>query len=366
MGKSYEGKSVIIVGASGGLGSSFAKKFADQGARLLLVGRNEQKLQSVVHEIYGDITSFTLDLMDLNVVEKLPDFIKSWSDHIDIVVNASGYDVRKSLDEHTYEEIQNTFDINLVGSILLTKILLPLMKRQKGSKIMHVGGFADGRMAFPYYSVDAASRAGLFTFIEAINRELKLEGHETRVTYFCPSPAETEAERPFHQLWKKMGITILSTERIADALLSAIEKKKTVHIMGGFLTVLFAKLNSISPKIADAIVMRKYGKMLREFLYDKKESEFINPEKQKSKLPNTIALILVVLSFVLYGLIAVVPFLPISLSRKAIIVPLLVGSGEITWWIGIAIVGKQVVTKYRKYLNPCTWFSCRNKQLPNE
>lgn len=366
MGKSYLGKSVIIIGASGGLGSSFAKKFADQGARLLLIGRNEEKLQKVAHELAGDITQLTFDLIDLKAFEKLSDCIKGWSDHIDIVVNASGYDVRKSLEDHTYEEIQNTFDINLVGSILITKILLPLMKRQKGSRIVHVGGFADGRMAFPYYSVDAASRAGLFTFIEAINRELKLERQEIRVSYFCPSPAETAAERPFHPLWKQMGISILSTERVADALIRAIEKKKTVHIMGGFLTILFAKLNSISPKIADAIVMKKYGRMLQEFLYGKKESEFINSEKQKSKLPNRIALILVVLSFVLYGLIAAVPFLPIPLSKKTLLVPLLVGSGEITWWVGVAIVGKQVVTKYRKYLNACTWFSCRNKQLPND
>ncbi|WP_026396306.1 hypothetical protein [Acetobacterium malicum] len=89
------------------------------------------------------------------------------------------------------------------------------MRNEKGSTIVNIGGFADGRMAFPYYSVDVATRAGVFSFIKAINRELEIEGHATRVTYFCPSPADTEAEKPFHVLWKKIGITIVPVEKVA-------------------------------------------------------------------------------------------------------------------------------------------------------
>jgi hypothetical protein len=57
-------------------------------------------------------------------------------------------------------------------------------------------------------------------------------------------------------------------------------------------------------------------------------------------------------------MIFAIPFLPLSIAQKATIVPILIASGEATWWIGVAIVGKQAVTKYRKYLNPCIWFSC--------
>jgi len=266
VGKRFEGKSVMIIGASGGLGSGFAKAFGEEGAKLLLIGRNEEKLKKVADEIDGDATIATVDIRDSESMENLKSFAVNWSDNIDIVVNVSGCDVRKSLDNHSYEEIKETLDINLLGAILTTKTFLPFMRRQKGSTIVHIGGFADGRMAFPYYSVDVASRAGVFSFIEAINRELKSEGNETRLTYFCPSPADTDAERPFHPLWRKMGISILPVEKVAETLLRTIEKNMTVSIMGGFATVLFAKLNAILPKVADVLLMNKYGKMLKEFL----------------------------------------------------------------------------------------------------
>lgn len=359
----FKGKTVVIIGATGGLGSSFVKAFADKGASVLLAGRNEEKLRLLAKQITGDITISTVDITETESIIKLTDFIKEWSEKVDIVINASGYDVRKSLEDHNLEEIYSTLDINLLGTILLTKSFLPLMKNNDGSMIAHIGGFADGRMAFPYYSVDVASRAGVFTFIESINRELALEGSRTRVGFFCPSPADTDAERPFHPLWRKMGIKILPVENVADALLKAIEKKKFVSIMGGVATILFAKLNSIMPKLADVLIMKTYGKMLKEFLYKKLDANAQQTENKKSSLLNKVAAILVVLSFILYGLIFVVPFLPLTLSQKAVVIPVLVAIGEATWWVGVAIVGKQVVSKYRKYLNPCNWFSCKKSDV---
>lgn len=353
----FHNKSIIIIGATGGLGSAFSKSFAARGARLLLAGRNEQKLMNIKQTISGDITVSSVDVTDEHSVEGLADFAAQWSEKIDIIVNASGCDVRKSLDEHSFQDIRSSLDINLLGSVLITKALLPIMRNEKGSTIIHIGGFADGRLAFPYYSVDSASRAGLFSFVESMNRELELECSNVRIGYFCPSPADTEAERPFNPLWKNMGINIVPVDKVADALLKSIQKGKTVSIMGGFSTVLFAKLNSIFPKFADAIMMKRYGKKLREFLYGHQIQDLA---VKKSSILNKIAIILVILSFIFYGLIALVPFLPISFSKKAFIVPLLVACGEITWWTGIAIVGKQVVTKYRKYINPCYWLS-KNK-----
>lgn len=266
-----KGKSVVIIGATGGLGSCFAKAFAEYGAKLLLVGRNVQKLDIIASHIAGDISVSTVDITNEESVEKLVEYAQIWSPQIDIIVNASGTDVRKSLAQHNYHELRRTLDINLLGSILITKAFIPLMRNQKGSMIVHVGGFADGRLAFPYYSVDVASRAGLYTFIESINRELKLEGYETRVSFFSPSPTNTDAEKPFHPLWIQMGISIVPIEKVVEALLRSIEKKKRVCVMGGVSTILFSILNALSSTLADVIMMNKYGKMLKKFLLSKRE-----------------------------------------------------------------------------------------------
>ncbi|ERK29128.1 SDR family NAD(P)-dependent oxidoreductase [Clostridium intestinale] len=267
MKRRFLNKSVIIVGASGGLGESFVKAFSENGARLLIAGRNEDRLNSITENLEGDITKAVIDISDKDSVERFSIFADRWAENIDIIVNVSGYDVRKSLNEHEYEEIKNSFDVNTIGAILLTKAFVPFMKDRDESNIVHIGGFVDGRLAFPYYSVDAASRAALFTFIESINREIKVEGGKTRVTFFCPSAADTKAERPYHLLWKKMGTKVVSAEKVAEALMDTIEKKKLVSSMGGLATIGFAKLNSIFPKVADKLLMNKYSEMIKNYLY---------------------------------------------------------------------------------------------------
>lgn len=106
------------------------------------------------------------------------------------------------------------------------------MRENKGSIIVHMGGFADGGLAFPYYGIDVATQSGIFTFIESMNRELRQEGSKIHLTYFCPNSAGTFAERPFHGVWKGIGIKISTPDQVAAELLSAVDKKKTVHIMG--------------------------------------------------------------------------------------------------------------------------------------
>jgi short-subunit dehydrogenase len=360
MSKNLEGKSVVILGATGGLGSGFAKTFSEKGARLFLVGRNEEKLNDFKANLNGDITITTSNLTDFSMLEQLSNKITEWSSEVDLIINAAGYDVRKSLEDHSADEIEKLIEINLLGTILITKALLKNLKDEKGSTIIHIGGFADGRMAFPYYSVDVATRSGVFSFIESLNRELEIEGKRIRVTYFCPSPADTEAERPFHNLWRKMGIKIAPVEKVAEELIKTYKKKTTIGIMGGIATRVFAKLNSVMPKLADFIVMKKYGEMLKEYLYSSHESNNSKTDadvkiKTPSQVMNKISLVLVILSFLLYGLAILVPFMSLSLAYKTTLVPAFIIVGEIVWWIGIAIVGKQVVTKYRKYLNPCNW-----------
>jgi short-subunit dehydrogenase len=355
----FEGKSVIIIGASGGLGSSFAKAFAGEGARVLLAGRNETRLKLLASRIGGETAIGVVDITSGQSVTELAELAKAWCGEIDILVNASGYDARKSLLKHSLEEIRESLDTNLLGAVLLTQAFLPLMKQREGSIIIHIGGFADERLAFPYYSVDVASRAGVFSFVEAMNRELELEGSKVKVGYFCPSPAETDAERPFHPLWKRMNIQILPVEKVAEGLLKMIAKRRTVSIMGGMVTVLFAKLNSIKPKLADRLMMKSYGKLLKEFLSGTEGMPAAETKDRRKGLLNELAAVLIILSFLLYGLGFLIPFLPLSLSRKAVMIPVSIALGEAVWWIGMAILGKQVITKYRKCLNPCGWFRCR-------
>ncbi len=69
-----------------------------------------------------------------------------------------------------------------------------------------------------------------------------------------------------------------------------------------------------------------------------------------------IGLFLVLMSFVFYGLIPVLPFLPLSTSTKVTAAPVLALLGELVFWPGGILLGKEVVARYKSYLNPCNWF----------
>lgn len=71
-------------------------------------------------------------------------------------------------------------------------------------------------------------------------------------------------------------------------------------------------------------------------------------------------IILVILSFVLYGGLLLMPFIPYSTGTKAAITTAIVVSGEASFWLGALILGKEVVTKYKQYLNPVRWFKKRD------
>jgi hypothetical protein len=77
---------------------------------------------------------------------------------------------------------------------------------------------------------------------------------------------------------------------------------------------------------------------------------------RKARIVTYTAIGLIIFSGILFGLIFLVPFLPLTLGQKGIAVTTLIIGMEVTWWVGVALVGKQIIQKYIKWLNPFSWF----------
>jgi short-subunit dehydrogenase len=250
---------VLVIGATGGLGKAFTEALVKHGNTVLIAGRDRTKLAQI-QATTGIAQFFEVDMQNtISITQLMASVLKEYP-QLDVVVNVSGYDVRKPFADHTLEDVTRSLDINLKGAIWLSYTALAEMKR---GTIIHVGGFADGYLALPFYSADVASRAGLRGFIDSMNRELR--GGTVRLVYFCPSPADTEAERPFHALWKQLGSQIVSAEDVAQELLKVIKSPKTVYVMGGWLTRFFAKLNGLFPKLANVLLLNRYERVMKEF-----------------------------------------------------------------------------------------------------
>jgi short-subunit dehydrogenase len=253
-GQRFAGKTVAVIGASGGLGSALVAAMLNEGASVVGFARDLAKLEQVAT---GD-APFQAHYIDIATSHHIQAAVRP-DQRFDAVIVATGLDVRKSFQAHSDQEITDSILINLQGAIRITQAFLPRMHER--GVIAHLGGFGDGRLALPYYAVDVATRAGVAACCEALNRELRLEKSTVRLAYLCPAPADTDAERPFAPLWKQLGTPVVSPHAVADFVLDALLRRKERAMMG-WSTQLISWINAISPRSADRIALSRIGVML--------------------------------------------------------------------------------------------------------
>lgn len=258
-GRSFAGKRVAVLGATGGLGEAIVAALRRESAEVLALGRDPLKLSELAAR--HDTATLPIDLTRPATITAAA----AQAGELDAVIVAAGVDVRKSLLAHDDADVEVQLAINLQAPILLTRAFAPRLRA--GGVIAHLGGFGDGRLALPYYSADVASRAGLAAFCESANREFALEGLDVTVAYLCPAPADTLAERPFAGLWTDMGTPPVAPAAVADFVLRAVLARKQAAVMG-CSTWWITKANGLSASIADRLALRRVGRSLQRVFGD--------------------------------------------------------------------------------------------------
>ncbi|WP_437933354.1 SDR family NAD(P)-dependent oxidoreductase [Sorangium sp. So ce341] len=252
-GESFRGRRVVVVGATGGLGEAVVRALVREGAEVVLVARDGARLARLAGACGA--AHHTAEL----AAPQLRD-VAARVGPVDHVVCATGVDVRKGLDAHTDQEVELELAVDLAGPIHVARAFLPRLR--PGGVIALFGGFGDGTLALPYYSVDVAARAGLAGFCSAVNRELAAEGRAEVLCYVGPAPADTAAERPFADLWRRAGSALAPPEKVADFVLAALLARKTRAVMGAS-TRLLLLLQALAPPLADLVIARRIGPHLR-------------------------------------------------------------------------------------------------------
>ena len=166
-------KNVLLIGATGGIGSRTAKLLAGSGANLFLAGRNADKLQQVATEcnVPADRT-FALDISQPTEVTALKEKYFQQISSIDILVNAAGIGIIKSMDTLDESEFLKTLYFNLYAPFLLVKAFLPAMKEVKKGLIINIPGIL-GKVPMAGAAAYSASKYGLVGMMQSIREELK-------------------------------------------------------------------------------------------------------------------------------------------------------------------------------------------------
>jgi short-subunit dehydrogenase len=166
-------KTVLITGASKGMGNSIAKKLAQEGANLILVARNEENLKDLVNNLSkGSHKYYVCDFEDFKQVENLIENISSDYQKVDVLINGAGIGIYKPIEEVTFDEWRKSFSIGLDAPYFLIQKLLPLLSKAEKTVVINIGS-GMGVIPAPGRSVYCALKFALRGMTLSLAEEFK-------------------------------------------------------------------------------------------------------------------------------------------------------------------------------------------------
>jgi NAD(P)-dependent dehydrogenase (short-subunit alcohol dehydrogenase family) len=224
------GKTVLVTGASYGIGEATARRLAAAGATVLLVARSAERLDDLAASINaggGQAFAYPTDLADEAAVHVLTKQITENHGPLDIVVSNAGKSLRRSLHEQ-YDrphDFQRTIDINYLGPIWLLLGLLPAMREHGAGHVVNVSSIGVRVVPGPQWGAYQASKAAFDRWLRSVAPELHADGVDVTSVYF--GLVRTRMIAPTPILGRLPG---LSADEAADAIAKAvIDRPRTIE-----------------------------------------------------------------------------------------------------------------------------------------
>ncbi|MDF9866553.1 3-hydroxy acid dehydrogenase/malonic semialdehyde reductase [Bacilli bacterium PM5-3] len=185
-------KVALVTGATGGIGSAIAKKLVEQGLKVVVTGRNADKLNSLVEELNRDNVVYydTFDVNDYEAMKNFVEQLKMKNIEIDILVNNAGLALGlASFQEYDVSDMITMLDTNVKSLMLLSHLLVKGMVERNNGIIINIGSTA-GQFAYPNGSVYCASKAAVKTLSDGMRVDLMAT--DVKVTTIMPGLVETD------------------------------------------------------------------------------------------------------------------------------------------------------------------------------
>ncbi len=248
------GKTVVLTGATGGIGRAVATLLAAQGVILILAARDERKLQQLQQQLGEQHHIVATDISTDKGRRTLIDYCEQLDQDIDIVINNAGLGHFSTLDSLSEQEISDIINLNLTSQILLCKAFLPVLRQKPDNTIVNVGSVL-GSIGHPGYTVYCASKYGLRGFTEALAREEA--DSAIAIRYFAPRTTATSMNTDLaQQMNLELGNKVDSAEFVAEQLLGFLLSTRQRHILGS-PEKFFIKMNNLFPSLVDSAIAKK-------------------------------------------------------------------------------------------------------------
>jgi short-subunit dehydrogenase len=256
MAKQQQVQTVLLTGASGGIGSAIAGLLAGEGYRLLLQGRNAGRLEQLRRSL-SDPDRHRVLAADLLDPEGRRELLRQCGEEgqLDVLINSAGisrFGLLGDLDDNVLTDILHT---NLLVPMALARDLLPLLQQSGAPAVLNIGS-AFGHIGHPGFAAYSASKAGLFGFTEALRREWADTG--VRVHYLAPRAVDTELNTPaVRGLNRALRNKSDAPSVVARQCVNLLRQDSAQRRFIGWPERFFIKINALFPGLVDSALSKK-------------------------------------------------------------------------------------------------------------
>ena len=235
-------QTVLITGASSGIGYELAHVFARHGHDLVLVARRKERLETLASELrqkHGrKVWIFSCNLAEKDEISKLYYTIQNAKIQIDILVNNAGVGYFGEFAKSDFNISRNMIVLNMMALTYLTHLFLPGMIKCGRGKILNLASTASFQPG-PFMAVYFASKAYVLSFSEAIGNELI--GTGVTVTALCPGGTSTEFQKIANHTSKSKLLSkrMMTANEVAEIGYAGLMKNKAI-VIPGFINKLMA------------------------------------------------------------------------------------------------------------------------------
>lgn len=228
----FENSTILITGASSGIGKEFAKQLASKGANLIITARTQRDLIKLAEQLTSEykniwVKTIPADLSEANSATTLFEEINTLGLSVDYLINNAGFGKFCEFSDESFNTYHQMLMLNINALVELTHLFLPSMKNKNSGGIINVASIGSFQ-PLPYQTVYGASKAFVLSFSEALTGEL-LETN-IRVMALCPGTTASRFMENANADTTKMNLAPAS--KVVSAALTAYAKNKMVTVSG--------------------------------------------------------------------------------------------------------------------------------------
>ncbi|HEJ8730968.1 TPA: SDR family oxidoreductase [Staphylococcus aureus] len=217
-------KVAVVTGAGSGIGEAIATLLHEEGAKVVLAGRNKEKLQNVANQLSQDsVKVVPTDVTNKEEVDELIKIAQQTFGGLDIVINSAGQMLSSKITDYQVDEWDSMIDVNIKGTLYTAQAALPTMLEQSSGHLINIASIS-GFEVTKSSTIYSATKAAVHTITQGLEKELAKTG--VKVTSISPGMVDTAITAAYNPKDRKK----LEPQDIAEAVLYALTQPKHVNV----------------------------------------------------------------------------------------------------------------------------------------